>query len=143
MGAAIEVFLRNEKLPTVDVWNAAIAAEGFDVILDAFDPRSNDGYWPASLNGNESGFEWYLSEVAQMEEVPAYPFKGFVGDCELRGQLCFSSHADEEAAAAIAGAVLAKLSGGYYRDAERDGRLLEGADAIAAAWKIVSAKGLG
>jgi hypothetical protein len=65
-----------------------------------------------------------------------------VGNCDLRAQLCFSSHANEETTAAIAGAVLAKWSGGYYWDPETDKRFLRGDDAIAAARKIAAKKGL-
>src|SRR5438128_1170303 len=136
MGAAIQVFLRDSKVPTVGDWNAAIKTEGFDLVLDPFDLRTDDGYRPASLKGEESGFEWYLSQVAAMEEMPERSVKPFIGDCDLKAQLCFTSYANEETTSAIAGAVLAKLSGGYYWDPETDDRLLQGNDAIAAARKI-------
>jgi hypothetical protein len=141
MSAAIQVFIRDSRVPTVADWNAAIMAEGFDLVLDPFDLRTDDGYRPASLKGEESGFEWYLSQVATSEELPAFPFKAFIGDCDLKAQLLFTSYANEDVASSIAGAVLAKLSGGYYWDPETDRRFLQGDDAIAAARKIV--KGLG
>jgi hypothetical protein len=142
MSAAIQVFLCDSKVPTVDEWNEAIKVEGFDLVLDPWDPRTDDGYWPAFLKGEESGFEWYLSSVAETEEAPDYPFKASVGDCDLRAQLCFSSYANEETTAAIAGAVLAKLGGGYYWDPETDKRFLRGDDAVAAARKIAAEKGI-
>ena len=141
MGAAIQVFLRDSTVPTVGDWNAAIKAEGFDLVLDPFDLRTDACYRPASLKGEESGFEWYLSKVATKEEMPELPVKPFIGDCDLRAQLCFTSYAKEEVAAAIAGAVLAKLVGGYYWDPEIDNRFLQGDDAIAAAQKIAREKG--
>lgn len=140
MSAAINVFLRDAHVPTVNEWNAAIKAEGFDLILESFDLRSEDGYRPATLKGKESGFEWYLSPIATAEEHPQYPFKAHVGDCDLRAQLCFTSHAEEEKVASIAGAVLAKLTGGYYWDAETDNRFLQADEAIAAARKLIQAK---
>lgn len=140
MSAAIQVFLRDANIPTVNVWNAATKAEGFDLILESFDLRSDDGYRPATLKGGESGFEWYLSPVATAEEQPQYPFKAHIGDCDLRAQLCFTWYADEEKAASIAGAVLAKLTGGYYWDAETDNHFLQGDNAIAAARKLIQAK---
>ncbi len=140
MSATIQVFLRNARLPSIDQWNAAIKAEGFDVVLDPFELRSDDGYLPAFLNGEESGFEWYLSSVAESEESPDYLFKAFVGNCDLIAQLCFTSLANEEVTSAIAGAVLAKLSGGYYWDPETDKRFLQGNDAIVAARRIAAQK---
>ena len=136
MSAAIQVFLRNTNVPVVNEWNSAIKAEGFDLILDWFDLRSDDGYRPATLSGEESGFEWYLSPVATTEEQPQCPFKAHIGACDLRAQLVFTSYANEEKAAAIAGAVLAKLTDGYYWDAEMDNRFLQGDEAIAAARKL-------
>lgn len=140
MSAAIQVFLRDAHIPTVNKWNAAIKAEGFDLILESFGLQSDDGYRPAMLKGEESGFEWCLSPVATAEEQPHFPFKLHIGDCDLRAQLCFTSYADEEKAAAIAGAVLAKMTGGYYWDAETDNRFLQGDAAIAAARKLIQAK---
>jgi hypothetical protein len=141
MGAAIQVFLQDSKVPTVGDWNAAIKAEAFDLVLNPFDLRADDGYRPAFLKGEESGFEWYLSQVATMAEMPERPAKPLIGNCDLRAQLCFTSYANEEAASAIAGAVLAKLSGGYYWDPETDDRFLQGDDAVAAARKIALERG--
>ena len=141
MGAAIQVFLEESRVPTVVEWNAAIASEGFDLALDPFDLRTDDCYRPATLKARESGFEWYLSKVASMEETPELRVKGFIGDCDLRAQLCFTSYANEEVTAAIAAAVLAKLTGGYYWDPETDTRFLQDAAAIAAARKIAEARG--
>ncbi|MDB6027795.1 MAG: hypothetical protein JWM68_4018 [Verrucomicrobiales bacterium] len=133
MSSAVQVFLHDARVPTVDEWNAAIKAEGFDLVLDSSDLRDDDGYLPALLKGQESGFEWYLSDVTTAEEDPQFPFKAFIGDCDRKAQLCFTSHADEDVTASIAGAVLAKLTGGYYWDPETDRKFLRGEEAIAAA----------
>ena len=130
MGAAIEVFLHEVDIPTVDEWNAAIKAEGFDLVLDPFDTRCSDfGYEPAALKGEESGFEWYLTPVAKAEEVPRFPFKAHIGDCDLKADLCFTSYADEDVASSIAGAVLAKMTGGFCRGLD-EVHILQGDDAI-------------
>src|SRR2546425_10775574 len=103
MGAAIQIFLRNERVPTLSDWNAAITAEGFDLVLEPFDLRTDDGYRPAMLKGQESGFEWYLSPVAKLEEEPGFSVKAHIGDCDLKASLCFTSQANEDVASAIAG----------------------------------------
>jgi hypothetical protein len=80
MGASIQVFLHRSKLPSVEAWNAAIKAAGFDVVLDPFDPSTDDCYRPAFLKGEESGFEWCVVEVATISEDPKFPFKAFIGN---------------------------------------------------------------
>jgi hypothetical protein len=141
MGATIQVFLSRSKVPTVDDWNAALQREGFDLVIDPFELLSDDGYCPAFLKGKESGFEWYLSEVSKSEKLPDHPFKAFVGNCDLRAQLCFTSQANEEVVSVIAGAVLAKLCGGFYWDPETDQRFLQNEEAISVARKLAAQKG--
>lgn len=121
----------------MDEWNATIKAEGFELVLDAFNLRTDSGYRPAMLKGAESGFEWYLSPVAKAEELPQFPFKAHIGNADLKADLCFTSYADEDVTSAIAGAVLAKLTRGYYWNPEIDDHFYQGEDAIAAARLIV------
>jgi hypothetical protein len=133
---AIQVFFRNEKLPTVAAWNEAIKAEGFDLVLDPFDPRTEDCYRSAILNGQETAFEWFLNRVADLEEDDYYKFKSQIGDCDMRGDFGAGSPEDEEVASKIAGAVLAKITNGFYLDAEAPGLVFhQGLAAIAIARK--------
>ena len=129
-------------MPSVDAWNAAIRSEGFDVVLDSFDPLTDDCYRPAYFKAEESGFEWCLSAGARLSEVPGYPFKAFIGDSDVRAELCFTSYANEAVTSAVAGAVLAKLSGGYYWDPETDKRFLRHDDAISAARRLANERGV-
>jgi len=129
-------------MPSVEAWNAAIKAEGFDVVLDPFDPSTDDCYRPALLKSEESGFEWYLSDVTTISEVPGYPFKAFIGDSDVRAELCFTSYANEDVVSAIAGALLAKLSGGYYWDPETDTRFLRNDEAVSAARRLAKERGV-
>lgn len=132
----IQVFLRNEKLPSVQTWNEAIKAEGFDLVLDPFDPRTEDCFRPAILKGQETGFEWFLLPVAKIKEDQHYQVKTHIEDCDLLADLGTASPLDEEVAAKIAGAVLAKMTGGFYLDAEGgDIVFLRGDAAIADARK--------
>jgi hypothetical protein len=137
MGAAVQVFFRNSALPTVDAWNAAIKAEGFDLVLDTFDLREDSGYLPALLKGEETGFEWYLSPVSDAEELESEQQRPDLGDCDTKAALCFTSYADEDVAASIAGAVLVKMIGGFYWDPETDDRFFHGREAIPVARKAV------
>src|SRR6185503_1171268 len=131
MSTAIQVFLPDTRLPTVEEWNAAIKAEGFDLALNPFNPRKDNGYRPALIHGEDSGFEWYLSTVMELKRSPDFPFAAEIGNCDVQASLVFGSRADEAAAASVAGAVLAKLAGGCYHDAEGSGGLLRGDEAIA------------
>lgn len=115
---AIQVFLRDKTLPSVELWNEAIKAEGFDLVLDPFDLRTEDCFRPAILKGQETGFEWFLLPVTEIQEDQYYQVKTKIEDCDLRADLDAASPADEEVAAKIAGAVLAKMTGGFYLDAE-------------------------
>jgi hypothetical protein len=112
----------------VDAWNEAIKAEGFDLMLDPFDLRGDDGYRPAIMKGQETGFMWFLLKVARLEDEDW--FKGQIGDADLRADLDTTAPEDEEVAAKIAGAVLAKLTDGYFYDAEADGPFHQGDAAI-------------
>jgi hypothetical protein len=135
---AIQIFLRSETLPSVATWNEAIKAEGFDLVLDPFDPRTEDCYQWAFLKGQETGFEWFLLPVAKIEEDEHYPFRTQIEDCDVRADLGASSPQSEEVASKIAGAVLANITNGFYLDAEAgDNVFLRGGDAIAVARKAM------
>ena len=133
MGSAIKVFLQRSRLPTVEAWNAAIKAAGFDLVLDLADLREDDGYLPATWEGAESGFEWYLAPVADLEVAPP----GDTASADVEASLCFTSQAAEDVVSCVAGAVLAKMSDGFYWDPETEPQMHRGDAAILAAQKIV------
>jgi hypothetical protein len=133
MSAAIKVFLQQSKLPTVDALNAAIKAAGFDLVLDPADLHKDDGYLPAMWEGEESGFEWYLASVDELEDAPPAE----AGDANTEASLLFTSEAGEEVAAAVTAALLATITGGAYWDPETDKRVLRGEAALAAARAII------
>lgn len=133
MGGVIKVFLHKSRLPTVETWNAAIKSAGFDLVLDPADLLADDGYLPAIWEGRESGFEWYLSPVTELEAIPP----GDIASADVQASLCFTSQAAEDVVACIAAAVLAKITGGFYWDPETDQKMHRDAAAISAARKIV------
>ena len=133
MGSAIKVFLQKSRLPTVEAWNAAIKAAGFDLVLDPADLREDDGYLPATWEGEDSGFEWYLAPLADLEVAPP----GDTTPADVQALLCFTSQAAEDVVSCVAAAVLAKLTDGFYWDAETEPQMHRGDAAIGAAQKIV------
>ena len=133
MSATIQVFLRNEKLPTIAEWNAAIKTNGFDVVLDPFDPRKDDCYRPAMLKDAESGFEWSISPVTPAEVAEMYPDAPQLAGCDLQADLSYSTQADEDVTSTIAATVLASMTGGFFINTDTDSRVLSGGEALALA----------
>ena len=131
VGSAIKVFCKRSLLPTVECWNTALKAHGFDLVLDPFDLRTDDCYRPALWEGEESGFEWYLSD--DLTDAP----REILSSADVEASLCFTSQAAEEVVSCVAAAVLAQVTGGYYWDAETEAQTHQGDAAIAAARKIL------
>ena len=60
MTVEIYVVLRRERMPTTGDWQRALDQMGLDLRLDPdVDPISLTGYWPATLGGADSGFEYF------------------------------------------------------------------------------------
>lgn len=135
MSIAVHVFLHSSRLPGAEEWNAAIKAEGFNLTLDPFDLRTDDGYRPAMLKSEESGFEWSLSQNDHFHESPE---RLLVSGCDLNASLTFGSRGDEHVAACIAGAVLAKMTDGFHLDVADEGKLLRGEEAISLARSVLA-----
>jgi hypothetical protein len=120
------------NLPTVEQWNTAIKAEGFDLVIDPFDLREDDGYRPGLLRDEESGFEWFLGPVAEEYESLS---RSELGSSNMEASISYASYADEEIAAVIAAAVLTKITDGYYVNNDQDGVLYRQDAALAIARK--------
>jgi hypothetical protein len=59
-------FVRDEKLPTVSQWQAALDGAGVGIVLeDIGDLRKHTGYLPARFRGQPSGFEWSYGPLAE------------------------------------------------------------------------------
>jgi hypothetical protein len=131
MAGVIKVFCKRSQLPAVDAWNEALKAHKFNLVLYAFDLRADDCYRPAMWEGNESGFEWYLSNDLSDAPPEVLPF------ADVEASLCFTSRAAEDVVSCVAAAALAKITGGFYWDPETEEQTHQGDAAIAAARKIV------
>ena len=68
MSVDLIVYLKRDKIPTHDPWQRAIDTEGFDLQLDAVDTVNQTGYWPAKLNGKDSGFEYSFGMAERWDE---------------------------------------------------------------------------
>ena len=131
MGSAIKVFCKRSSLPSVESWNAGLKTHGFDLVLDPFEPQVDDGYRPAIWEGQESGFEWYLSD--DLSQAPSE----VASAADVQASLCFTSQAAESVVSCVAAAVLAQITGGFYWDAETEMRTHRDQSAIEAARGIV------
>lgn len=106
------VYLREERLPTREVWQAAIDAAGTRLNLDEFDTRSMDGFLPCRLDGADCGFEYSFHPLeGQDEEI-----RDRIGNCNRIVILRFHSEMNDYKAAMYAAAALTEISGGTYYD---------------------------
>lgn len=108
MALELNVYVNREKLPSATRWKQEIARMGFTWTFPGrLDWAEQSGHLPARLNRRETGFELDVFANTPDEEPPAEAteFDSFVG-------FRFSTPA-EAAAAHIAAAALAKLTGGF------------------------------
>jgi hypothetical protein len=153
MSAAITIFLprpirRGFLLFRRNDWsakqlNSAIAAAGFDLQLDEFDPASHVGHLPCTVEGNECGFEYYPDSIEayleavedlREEEGDEFPYSeedlSTVRRHRSAVQLVIHYRPREYSAAAATAACLAKMTGGVVLD-EPVWKWYRGAAAIA------------
>jgi hypothetical protein len=108
------VFLRDDRLPTVEQWQTALDRAGAGITLDPVgDLRLHRGFLPARHRDHPAGFEWYYGTVARVLGGP--PPAG-VGDRDYVAQFVTFSDLREAVCAAVAGAVLAQLADGRVHD---------------------------
>jgi hypothetical protein len=113
------VFLRDERLPTLEQWQAALDRAGVGITLDPVgDLRIHSGFLPARHREHPSGFEWHYGPVAENLGGPA---PAGVGDRDHVAQFVTFSDLREAVCAAVAGAVLAQLADGRAHDDGPDG----------------------
>jgi hypothetical protein len=121
-------FLRDDKLPTLSQWQAALDRAGAGIVLDNVgDLRKHTGYLPARYNGHGSGFEWYYGPLA--DTFGGKPPEGLADRAHVINCV---THSDmrELACGLIACSVLAQVAGGLFLD-EESGQVI-GADAALA-----------
>ena len=128
-------FVRDDKLPTIQQWQAALDEAGVGIMLeDVGDLRKHSAYLPATHRGQPSGFEWYYGPIAEnFGDDPPDGLDGreYVINCvthsDMRELVCGS----------VACSVLLQLADGVYFD-EDSGNLLDPAEALAQALSMES-----
>lgn len=131
MSVDLEVFLERSKLPSLGEWAQAISSEGFSLAFpEPVDITKHTGYLPAILGAEESGFEFFVSDLNEPDDLPED-----VGEMlsTANASANFNCHGmDEILAATAAAAVLAHLTDGVVFDPQGGG-VLRGQEAIARA----------
>tara|TARA_B110000196_G_C21115170_1_gene650084 strand:- start:132 stop:551 length:420 start_codon:yes stop_codon:yes gene_type:complete len=118
MSYDLNVFLNKSNMPTPKDWQAAIIEEGFDVLLDSdFDVDNFSGFLPCPVSGEESGFEYYSSDLSA-EEVKDLELSE---DLDFSINFCIHSNPLELLSALAASSVLAKISKGLLVDPQVGG----------------------
>src|SRR5690606_34412297 len=68
MSLELIAILKKESLPIRQVWQRKIEELAFPLTLDAeFNPLEDSGYVPMDLAGTESGCEYYLDDLKELE----------------------------------------------------------------------------
>jgi hypothetical protein len=118
-GMSIEIHvLSDRKLASIGVWQQAIAAEAFALVLDPeVDFEKASGFVPASLSGRQSGFEMYHDDAAELMETYA-DTPGLVFDHAWKHALSFrwGSLDHEGISAFMAATAYARATGGVVFD---------------------------
>ena len=113
------VFLRDDRLPSVEQWQAALDLAETEIVLGTIpDLRKHEGLWPATHHRRAAALEWYYGPI---EENFGGPLPAGVG--KRTHAINFVTHGDirELLCAMIAGAVLAQIADGVVFDAHSGG----------------------
>jgi hypothetical protein len=115
MSTEINVRLKRHSLPTPFIWQNAIRDAGFQMEIDSdFDPYHHGGFLPCSVEGKESGFEYYTDVHKDPKSL------NFPNIRELEMAVSFVTHSDflELACAVMASGVLCLISNGTLLETE-------------------------
>ena len=126
MSVTLYVSCKKSALPTREAWQAAIKKAGFDLVLDAFEWKSQSGFLGARYKGEKSGFECMVEDAKPVAKQLGVKLPE--GN-DVVVSFIFGSDVTESHAATAASAVLAECVQGAYFDEYSD-ELLDGATAI-------------
>lgn len=130
------VFLRDDRLPSVKDWQAALdaAQTGIEIDPTVSDLREHSGYLPVTHQHHESGFEWYYGSVReQFDDDPPTE----LGDRSHVAILVTHDDMRELVSAMLAAAVLAQITDGRTYD-EQGENIIDGDAALQEANSIAA-----
>ncbi len=116
MSVDVFVFLPSGALPAVEHWQGQLDSLGVDLRLSTdVTVEDHSGYWPAILEGQASGFEFFSGAVLQT--FGRQPPLGAEG-CELVANFVLHGDLGELKSAMLAATALAQTTGGVIIDGE-------------------------
>src|SRR5262245_51979531 len=128
-------FVRDEKLPTIPQWQAALDRAEVSIVLeDVGDLRKHTGYLPAIFRGQPSGFEWFYGPNGDNlgGDVPdGLGGRDHVINCVTHSDL------GELVCGLVACSVLSQIADGLFLD-EESGGLISASHALQMALQIES-----
>jgi hypothetical protein len=131
MSIDIIVFLENLKLPSLGEWSEAISRNGFSFTFpEPINLTKHTGYLPVLLGDEESGFEFFVSDWNQSDDIPDEVRSLLPGADTVVTFNCHEMH--EYLTAFVAASVMVQLTDGVLLDPQCDKRLM-GQEAIAQA----------
>lgn len=107
------VAISRDRLPTATEWESAVEKIGYTIRIDDVDLNSHSGYLPIQFLEQSAGFEMYLEEAVDFEEIEI-DLTGF----DLIVQLTTFSEALEGQCAMVCAAGLVACCDGLYFDEE-------------------------
>jgi hypothetical protein len=113
MSVELCVFLKKDRIPTYEEWQKAILCADRPLTLESFSPVDHSGFVPTVLDGQECGFEYFFTPIAEDE------FNELATVTEDRNYLAsFVWHSSmvDGTAANIAAAALADIADGVFFD---------------------------
>ena len=113
MAVEVQVFLKDDRLPTHSEWQRAINERGIDLVLQGFSTRDQVGFVPAKMNGQDCGFEYSFGPA---EHDGNDELQAACGDRDELAQFVWHSSQLDGAAAAQAAVTLAAISDGVFFD---------------------------
>ena len=120
-------FLRDEKLPTIAQWQAALNNADVGIVLeDVGDIRIHTGYLPATFRGLQSGFEWFYGPIEQHfggDPPNGLGSRGHVINCVTHSDMT------ELVCGLIACSVLSRIAEALFLD-EESGHLIDANQAL-------------
>src|SRR5260221_3006462 len=112
-------FVRDDKLPTISQWQAALDQAGVGIVLeDVGNLRKHTGYLPATHHGHASDFEWFYGTLAENfggDSPDGLDGRAHVVNCVTHGEM------RELVCGLTACSVLSQLADGVFLDEESGG----------------------